>query len=259
MTGSTVLVSTWSDGLFVIEGGKVRQELAGRGVRGLAAGDDGSVLAIVDTGKLCRRGRDGAWAELAESQSPLSCCLISRGEVFVGTDDGAHLMRLDRDGALRRMEGFDATPDRDKWFAGAMLVDGKMMGPPLGIRSMSASPDGGVLLANVHVGGIPRSTDRGVTWHPTIDIDAGVHQVVCHASRPESVAAAAAAGLCISRDGSASAATAAPRGGSRRMGFTRPIAPPSPSSATMSLFRHRRVLSPRKVRSIAGRPAAQGL
>jgi hypothetical protein len=38
MTGSTVLVSTWSDGLFVIEGGKVRQELAGRGVRGLAAG-----------------------------------------------------------------------------------------------------------------------------------------------------------------------------------------------------------------------------
>src|SRR4029453_2766009 len=84
MTGSTVLISTWSDGLFVIEGGKVRQELAGRGVRGLAAGDDGSVLAIVDTGKLCRRGRNGAWAELAESQSPLSCCLISRGEVFVG-------------------------------------------------------------------------------------------------------------------------------------------------------------------------------
>jgi hypothetical protein len=91
MTGSTVLVSTWSDGVFVIEGGKVRHELAGRGVRGLAADDDGSVLAIVDTSKLCRRDRDGAWAELTESQSPLSCCLISRGEVFVGTDDGAHL------------------------------------------------------------------------------------------------------------------------------------------------------------------------
>jgi len=36
MTGSRVLVSTWFDGLFVIEGGKVRHELAGRGVRGLA-------------------------------------------------------------------------------------------------------------------------------------------------------------------------------------------------------------------------------
>ena len=69
MTGPKVLVSTWSDGLFVIEGGKVRHELAGRQVRGLAAHDDGSVLAIVDTGKLCRRGRDGAWAEIAESQS----------------------------------------------------------------------------------------------------------------------------------------------------------------------------------------------
>ena len=30
MTGSRVLVSTWSDGLFVIRGGKVRHELAGR-------------------------------------------------------------------------------------------------------------------------------------------------------------------------------------------------------------------------------------
>ena len=106
--GLTVLVSTWFDGVFVIEGGKVRHELAGRGVRGLAADADG-VLAIVDTSKLCRRDRDGAWAELAKSQSPLSCCLISRGEVFVGTDDGAHLMRLDRDA---RSEGWKASMQR---------------------------------------------------------------------------------------------------------------------------------------------------
>jgi hypothetical protein len=67
MTGSTVLVSTWFDGLFVIEGSKVRHELASRGVWGLAANDDGSVLAIVDTGKLCRRDRDGDWAEIAKA------------------------------------------------------------------------------------------------------------------------------------------------------------------------------------------------
>jgi hypothetical protein len=250
MTGSTVLVSTWSDGVFVIEGGKVRHELAGRGVRGLAADDDGSVLAIVDTSKLCRRDRDGAWAELTESQSPLSCCLISRGEVFVGTDDGAHLLRLDRDGALRRMEGFDAMPGRDKWFAGAMLVDGKMMGPPLGIRSMSASPDGGVLLANVHVGGIrPIAASLGIprsTSKPTC-IRSSATRRVPKVLPPRR------------RPGFASAVTAAPRGGSRRTDFTRPIAPPSPSSATMSLFQHRRVLSRRKVRSIVDRPAARGL
>ena len=247
-----MLVSTWSEGVVVIEDGKVRHELAGHEVRGLAPNDDGSALAIVDSGKLCRRGRDGAWAELAKSQSSLSCCLISRGEVFVGTDDGAHLMRLDRDGALQRIEGFDAMPGRNKWYAGAMLVDGKMMGPPLGIRSMSASPDGGVLLANVHVGGIPRSTDRGVTWHPTIDIDADVHQVSATRRAPK-------VSPPRRRLGFASAVTAAPRGGSRRTGFMRPIAPPSPSSATMSLFRHRRVLSPRKVRSIADQPTARGL
>jgi hypothetical protein len=80
------------------------------------------------------------------------------------------------------------------------MVDGKMMGPPLGIRSMAATCDGAVLLANVHVGGIPRSTDSGLTWRPTIDIDSDVHQVCAHPTRPDVVIAAAATGLCTSRD-----------------------------------------------------------
>jgi len=74
------------------------------------------------------------------------------------------------------------------------------MGPPLGIRSMAATCDGSVLLANVHVGGVPRSTDSGSTWQPTIDIDSDVHQVCAHPTRPDIVIAAAGAGLCISRD-----------------------------------------------------------
>jgi photosystem II stability/assembly factor-like uncharacterized protein len=57
-----------------------------------------------------------------------------------------------------------------------------------------------VLLANVHVGGIPRSTDAGATWHPTIDIDTDVHEVCAHATDPGIVIAAAAVGLCISHD-----------------------------------------------------------
>ena len=75
------------------------------------------------------------------------------------------------------------------------------MGPPLGIRSISATCDGRVLLANVHVGGIPRSLDGGASWRPTLDIDLDVHEVSAHPSRPELVAAASAQGLCISRDG----------------------------------------------------------
>jgi hypothetical protein len=76
------------------------------------------------------------------------------------------------------------------------------MGPPLGIRSMAATCDG-VLLANVHVGGIPRSTDSGLTWRPTIDINSDVHQVCAHPTRPEIVIAASAVGLCMSRDAGA--------------------------------------------------------
>ena len=60
-----------------------------------------------------------------------------------------------------------------------------------------------MLLANVHVGGIPRSVDGGVTWQPTIDIDSDVHEVRAHPNRPGVVVAAAAAGLCTSSDGGA--------------------------------------------------------
>ena len=73
-----------------------------------------------------------------------------------------------------------------------------------GRRSGSAhrSPDGAVLLANVHVGGVPQSTDGGATWQPTIDVDSDVARCA-HPNRPGVVMAAAAIGLCVSRDGGA--------------------------------------------------------
>lgn len=64
------------------------------------------------------------------------------------------------------------------------------------VRSMSAGPDG-LLYVNVHVGGILRRDDGG--WRPTLDIDADVHQVVAHPTRPGVVVAATARGLAISR------------------------------------------------------------
>jgi len=83
------------------------------------------------------------------------------------------------------------------------VIDGKRVGPPLGVRSITATSDGGVLLANVHVGGIPRSLDKGASWQPTIDIASDVHEVRAHPNRPDIVAAAAAIGLCTSSDGGA--------------------------------------------------------
>ena len=202
MPTPSILVATWDNGLFSVTGKMVHQELADQSVRSLVADGRGRVLAIVGGHALCRRSFDGEWTAITKSEFELSCCVAIGNVVFVGDD--AHILRVDPDGAQQHcLTGFDAVEGRDRWYAGAATIDGKLMGPPLGIRSMAATCDGAVLLANVHVGGVPRSTDAGLTWRPTIDIDCDVHQVCAHPTRRDLVIAAAAAGLCISRDAGA--------------------------------------------------------
>ncbi|HEY0685354.1 MAG TPA: hypothetical protein VGD45_23660 [Steroidobacter sp.] len=198
----TVLVATWDDGLIAITGGNSRHELEGQ-VRGLASDGNGGALAVVDGRTLRRRFATGEWRTIAETELDLSCCVATAGELYVGTDD-AQILRLDASGNLVRLPGFADVPGRDRWYAGTALIDGKIVGPPLGIRSMTATCNGRALLANVHVGGIPRSIDGGATWHPTIDVSEDVHEVRAHDTRPNIVIAAAATGLCISLDGGAS-------------------------------------------------------
>ncbi len=198
----TLLVATWGGGLFTVAGDAVHHQFAGQTIASMVADGRGGLFAIVGGHSLRRRSPAGEWHVIAESESPLSCCVPLGDNIFVGTDD-AQILRVDPDGTPHRLAGFDTVPGRDRWYAGAAMIDGVLMGPPLGIRSMAATADGAVLLANVHVGGIPRSTDGGRTWQPTIEIDSDVHQVRAHPTRPDIVAAAAAAGLCISRDAGA--------------------------------------------------------
>ncbi len=121
----------------------------------------------------------------------------------LGTDD-ARMLRLSHGGGvLDPIDGFDNVAGRDAWFAGSAIVNGQRLGPPLGIRSVAANSNGSILFANVHVGGIPRSMDDGRTWQPTIDINSDVHEVRAHPANPDIVVAAAAVGLCISRDSGA--------------------------------------------------------
>jgi photosystem II stability/assembly factor-like uncharacterized protein len=122
--------------------------------------------------------------------------------IYVGTDD-ARVLRVDETGEIEPLRGFEAVAGRSTWYAGSAVIDGQRVGPPLGIRSITVTADRKVLLANVHVGGIPRSADGGATWHPTIDIDTDVHEVRAHPIHPEIVIAAAAVGLCVSHDGGA--------------------------------------------------------
>ncbi len=215
----TILVATWRGGLYRLAEGVAQPELPHQAVQGLARADQGDLLAIVDGHSLCRRSADGAWSVLATSEHELYCCAALSDAIYVGTAD-AQLLRLQRrDGRLPPnvfareitgasphstlvpLPGFMHVPGREHWYAGSAVIDGRVVGPPLSIRSISATCDGRALLANIHVGGIARSADGGTTWEPTIDIDADVHQVCAHPTRPELVAAAAGAGLCLSHDG----------------------------------------------------------
>jgi hypothetical protein len=203
MMSPAVLAATWGDGLFVDVGGAPRRELADQPVRGLAPDGKGGALAIVAGKSLRRRTADGVWSAVAMTESACSCCVAMGDAIYVGTDD-AQVLRIGSSGIAQPLSGFAQIADRDRWYAGTALVGGRLVGPPLGVRSITATCDGAVLLANVHVGGIPRSTDQGATWSPTIDIDADVHQVCAHPAHPNLVIAAAAVGLCVSEDAGAS-------------------------------------------------------
>lgn len=202
MTTPTVLIATWGDGLFRVAGDSIRHEFPGRTVCGLTRDRRGGALAILDRYSVGRLTAAGDWQRLADVDTSLACCLELDGVIYAGTED-ARVLRIDAGGHCEVVDAFNAVPGRETWYAGSALIDGKLVGPPLGVRSMAATCDGAALLVNVHVGGIPRSIDGGRTWHPTLDIDLDVHEVSAHPSRRELVAAASAAGLCISRDAGA--------------------------------------------------------
>jgi hypothetical protein len=188
----SVLVAT-SDGYHVFtSSGEHLTALEGHDVAALTPGADGAWLAIVDRRGVWQHAADGTWSMLATNDVDLSSLVSIGGVVFAGTYD-ARLLRLDGD-HLSAVESFDHISNRDEWH---------QVGPPLNVRSMTATCDERVLLANVHVGGIQRSTDLGGTWEPTIDVDADVHEVRAHPSDPSVVMAAAAVGLCVSTDAGA--------------------------------------------------------
>lgn len=181
-----LLVGT-DDGLFDVD----RNRLLDGRVNALSR--DG--WAVVDATRVLRETAPGIWAEvagLADATRTAHRPVLPRGDhALVGNGDG--LLRV-ADGGAEPLASFATIAGRDEWHAVGSAQ-------PY-VRSLTATVDG-VLLANVHVGGIPRSTDEGASWQPTIDVGADVHQVRAHAERPGLVLAAAAVGFAISRDGGA--------------------------------------------------------
>src|SRR5262249_51391316 len=88
----------------------------------------------------------------------------------------------------------ETVPGREAWYT--------PWGDPPDTRSLAVDR-GGTVYANVHVGGVVRSTDGGRSWEPTLDIEADVHQVLAHPRRPGHVFAASAVGLQTTVDAGA--------------------------------------------------------
>jgi hypothetical protein len=187
-----ILVATASGCRVFSSSGEGPTELAGRLVSALAPEIGGTCLAVVDKQDIWRRSANGAWSKVATTGIWLQSIVSVGGTLFGGAMDEAAMVRISPGGEVERLKSFDDVPGRSEWIAG---------GPPLGVRALTATADGRVILAAVHVGGIPRSSDGGGTWTPTIPIMFDVHEVCSHPTLPNIVAAAAAVGLCVSRDG----------------------------------------------------------
>jgi hypothetical protein len=172
--------------------GRARTELPGRRVTALAP-DRGAIWALLERQALARRSEGGEWSEVARvAGGDAGCVLPTPAGLLVG-GARARLWRLG-DEALEAVEPFERVPGRDGWYT--------PWGGPPAVRSLSH--DGVRTYVNVHVGGIPASSDGGRTWEPTLDVDDDAHQVLALTDGPGTVLAATARGLAISEDEGAS-------------------------------------------------------
>jgi hypothetical protein len=189
---TSVILATDSGCRTFTDAGEGLTELAGHPVSALAPEPGGSCLAIIDSQQIWRRHLNGEWKQVAVTDIALQSVTSISGTIFAGGMDEAALFRILPNGTTERLTSFDRIPGRADWFAG---------GPPLGVRSLATTSDGSAVLAAVHVGGIPRTTDGGETWQPTIPILWDVHEIHAHPQLSNLVAAATAIGLCTSQDG----------------------------------------------------------
>jgi hypothetical protein len=173
------------DGLHTFDerGHEESTQLAGRPVTAIVR-DGPHLWAIVDRIEIWYAPEE-EWRHVATLEGADATCIAMTDAIHVGSS-GARLFRLNG-GALEALPAFDAVEGRDGWYT-------PWGGPP---DTRSISEWGQDVYVNVHVGGIPHTSDQGRTWNPTIDIDEDLHQV---ATAEGTVLAAGARGLSVSTD-----------------------------------------------------------
>ena len=163
-----MLIAT-NNQVFTLENGTPTQRLAIDGIRCLDEGVRCSAIGLAD-GQVVVLADDQPQPQATGIGDPVeSIALLSEEplQVLLGTEP-PHVYCLDGDEPARRMESFDALECRQSWYT--------PWGGPPAVRSLARSDDW--VFADIHVGSIMRSPDRGETWEPvTPDLHADVHQV----------------------------------------------------------------------------------
>ena len=151
---------------------------------GLAAREDGSVAVL---------SQNGARILATGIEDPIECLLILEEEPlrFLVGVEAPHVYAV-TDGGTERLDAFDALECRDDWYT--------PWGGPAAVRSMASTGDGWVY-ADIHVGSIMRSPDRGGAWEPvTPDLHQDVHQVATSPREDDRVYANTARAVYVSHD-----------------------------------------------------------
>lgn len=183
------LVVGTNEGLLLCSKFERKIELEGRKITAIAPIN--GLWVVIDRKSIWHRDDRGEWQMVASNiqDLQLNCIKPLNGKVLVGTSD-AHLLWIAHESS-EFINSFELAPNRDEWYT--------PWGGPPAVRSLAVRHSG-ELYANVHVGGILRSLDRGRSWQPTINLHSDVHQVITVRDRPDLLLAATAKGLATSND-----------------------------------------------------------
>ncbi len=186
-----MLIATKTN-VYTLNGGGVQDAPLPRGesVERVAEGASCGAVAL-SGGDIVLLTEDGSRAVSTGIADPIESLLILSGDhLLIGTE-GPHLYRLSGD-TVQRVEAFDQIECRDEWYT--------PWGGPAALRSFAGTTDGWIY-ADIHVGSIMRSPDRGASWEPvTPDLNKDVHQVVTSPQTDERVYANTARAVYISED-----------------------------------------------------------
>lgn len=192
-----ILIGT-DDGLFLWRTNFAAPERFGpAGVRitSIAATGTGRFYAVADKSRLLVGDpQEGVLDNAGDGFEGAPTCVATHGgeEVYVGTEPPA-VYRLDASDRRWKPIGLlHAMPFAAGWSSPSGQA---------AVRSLAPNPNTrGALYADIHVGGIVRTLDGGLTWEPVAEgLEEDVHQVVTTPTRPDYVYAATADGFYRSR------------------------------------------------------------